>query len=380
MRRSGPTFTMVAGLALIVANLWLSIRARSIPSFSWTWAVPFLVAGLVIWIRRPGNPVGPLLAVQGLFALAAGVGFVYGAYAWIPPRLEPSVWPIVLTNLAQAPAIYLLVIALLRFPDGRLPNTRWAPVEWLQYGAMGLMSAVGLLAAPGHGLSHPWASQQLADAMADALPVTFVGIPVALVLALVAMINRYRRAEPTVRAQLRWVLFTIAAYAVFQFFGQMGALLAGEINWSEWGTLLDGAIASLIPVSIGVAVLRYRLYEIDRIISRTVTYAVVAIVIGLLYALPVIVLPSVLGSGNDLIVAGATLAAAAAFNPVRRRIQTLVDRRFNRARFDSEQVLGHLSDQIRNQTALDGLQSEVRIALDRTISPAAASIWIREAR
>ncbi len=377
--RAGRRLVGLAGLLLIGLNIAIALSAGGLMiMLAWLWAVPFFGLGWFLWTRFPANAVGPLLAIEGVAALGAGIGLAYGAYSWIPARLAPAAAPIIFTNVAQAPAAYLLVIALLRFPNGRLVTHRWRKVELAIYLLLALSILLGFLAAPGHGLNHPFVGADTALAAADLLPQLFIGFPLSLMAVATALTLRFRAGDPVVRLQLKWLLFAVLIYLGFQTIGQITALIGGRETWSEWGAVVDGGFASLIPFAIAAAVVRYRLYEIDRIISRTLSYTIVAVVVAVVYAAPVIFLPTVVGGTSDLVVAIATLTAAAAFNPVRRRIQAAIDRRFNRAKYDTEREIGLIGTRIRDQIATDDLIHDVSAALDRTLRPTSTTIWIKE--
>ncbi len=314
-------------------------------------AIPgYASVGLVLVLHRPTSSVGWLmLGMGGLPAIGvvAGVGSA---------------------ELANGAVLIGLALMLVFFPDGRLPSTRWAvPVAMLVGGWSVTLLAPDLLWRRDDGFDLP------------------IGVIVALLGALActaAPFARRRHAGLVERAQLRWLGAAAAAT------GLMVALALGPTVSSfvpsglgELGSglgLLFGVFG--IPAAVLIAIVRYRLYEIDRIISRTITYLAVGAVVATIYSIPVLVLPSVLGESGDLVVALSTLVAAAAFNPLRMKIQRLVDRRFNRARFDAQRELDRFAGGLREDVDLGRVTDDLKKVIARTVSPAAASIWIRQAK
>jgi hypothetical protein len=202
----------------------------------------------------------------------------------------------------------------------------------------------------------------------------------ACVIASVAsLVVRFRRSTGTERQQLKWVAFSVLI---------LGIGLAGTILWE----LLNGAAevsdnlenlivtisVSLLPMAIGIAIVRYRLFDIDRIISRTVSYTLIAIVLGAVYAGGVLGLQTLIPDVGDLAIAASTLAAVALFSPLRRRVQSWVDRRFNRRRYDAEKVVEAFSSRLRNAVDLATVTGDLRNVVTHTVEPATASVWLRE--
>lgn len=306
--------------------------------------------GLVLVLHRPTSRVGWLmLGMAGLPAIGVftGVGSA---------------------ELANGAVLIGLALVLVFFPDERLPSWRWSvPIAMLVGGWSVTMFAPALL----------WRRDDGFDLS--------IGVIVALIGALActtAPFVRRRRAGLVERAQLRWLGAAAAAT------GLMAALALGPAVSSfvpdGLGELASGLGLLFgvfgIPAAVLVAIVRYRLYEIDRIISRTITYLVVGAVVVTLYSIPVLVVPSVLGGSSDLVVALSTLAAAAAFNPLRKNIQQLVDHRFNRARFNAQRELDRFAEGLREEVDLGSVIGELETVIARTVAPEASSIWIRQAR
>jgi hypothetical protein len=228
--------------------------------------------------------------------------------------------------------------------------------------------------------NHPTIANPLAIEAAEPLfrvlqPVSAICFPVVLICSAASIVVRFRRARGLERQQLKWLAYAVAVFAV------VVALASRE--WTGWAVAQVAALLALgfIPVAIGIAILRYRLYDIDRVISRTLVYAVLTATLTLTYAVVVLVLGQLFGEagGNppSWAVAGATLAVAALFQPLRRRIQRLVDRRFNRRRYDAARTVEAFSGRLREEIDLDSLSAELLAVVDQTMQPTEASLWFR---
>jgi hypothetical protein len=197
---------------------------------------------------------------------------------------------------------------------------------------------------------------------------------VALVVAAGSLVLRFRRARGTERQQLRWLAWgaTLASAALVA--AMAGLILADDFTLPNLGL---GVCAAVLPVATGAAILRYRLYDLDRVISRTVAWTLLTLLLGLGYALVVLGLGRLLPQGSSLGVAAATLAAAAAFQPARRRLQAAVDRRFNRRRYDAARTIAAFGTRLRDQVDLDTLTGELLAVVHQTIQPTRVSLWLR---
>ena len=377
---------LAAGLAValvLVRPLTLAVLAEG--ALAAGLYLGFAVLGLVISLRRPGNPIGWLLAASGLVWSLNVPG-----EAWVSnlaatgrplPRLA-QVHAAVLEPL-WAPAIALgVTLPLLLLPDGRLrsPRWRWAVAASVAGGVLSMAGALG----PGQLVSTPIANPLALDGLGGVVAGAVAGLggllhAASLAAALVCMVLRFRSSRGVERQQLRWV----AAGAAVAVIGLLAvvALLALEETYGfapgAWLVALALALPSL-PVAIGVAVLRYRLWDLDRLISRTVTYAAVTALLVVPYLVVVAASRLAEGSGS-LAVAAATLAVAALFQPLRRRVQDLVDRRFNRRRYDAARTLDAFAARLRDQVDLDALEGELLGVVDQTMQPTQASLWLRPA-
>jgi hypothetical protein len=230
------------------------------------------------------------------------------------------------------------------------------------------------VAAGDPDIGNPLAVPALAGPL-NALVAAALVVLVALVVAAVSLLARFRRATGLERQQLRWLTFAAALSSVAMLVA-LGTLGTTATNWNLVNLSL-GVCAALLPLATGAAILRYRLYDLDRIISRTLAYGLLTVLLGSAYALVVLGLGRLLPQDSSLVVAGATLAVAAAFQPARRRIQRAVDRRFNRRRYDAARTIVAFSARLRQEVDLDTLTGELLAVVEETMQPARASLWLR---
>ena len=266
---------------------------------------------------------------------------------------------------------------VLLFPDGHLPSRRWRPVVWV--GAVSLACAwTGLLLAPGrldaplHRFHNPLGIQGF-----QYLAVAGVAIPFVMIAGLVAGVVRYRRGDPVERLQLRWFVASVCAFAASVVLSAVIEGLTG-VSTPDYVFL---AVLWLVPASVGVAILRYRLYEIDVIIRKTLIYAVLVVALALVYLGGISLMGwafrSLTGQSGALAVTLSTLAVAAAFQPLRTRIQRAVDHRFYRRAYDATQTLDAFTGRLRDQIDLDSLHGEVLRTVESTVQPRHVSLWLR---
>jgi hypothetical protein len=266
---------------------------------------------------------------------------------------------------------------LLLTPTGSLPSPRWR--WWARLAAAApVVMVLGPIVQP-DPLAPDYHGNPLAvPALARVLAVPAVaGAAVVMVSVLVgagSLVVRFRRARGTERQQLRWLAYAAALAAGLLLVALVAAFLLANDNLVFMSLALGMA---LLPLATGAAILRYRLYDIDRIVSRTVAYGLLTVLLGGGYAGVVLGLGQLLGRQSSLAVAGATLAVAAVFQPTRRHIQALVDRRFNRRRYDAARTIAAFSARLRQQVDLDSLTAELLAVVDQTIQPSQASLWLR---
>jgi hypothetical protein len=385
-RRLAWTLWLVT-VVLLVLGAWL--EALNAPARGSLWqqslglvplSLPFATVGAVIAARQPHNVIGWLLCAFGFVVAVLLVGNQYSRHALVtaPDSLPAgdwaawlAVWPVELTAL-------LPLLVLVQFPDGHSLSPRWRPLVWLAV-TLGMVSAAtSALSAVNFTDNVPFAQHplQLLDAgtartIYDTCAALFLGVQLA---AACSVVVRLRRARGDERQQLKW----------FAYVGAVGAVLL--LAWSF--VRPDPVIVALVwfpalAASIGIAILRYRLYDIDRLINRTLVYGLLTAVLGGVYAGLVLVLGQLFGSLGDQTpswaVAGTTLAVAALFQPARRRIQAVVDRRFNRRRHDAARTIQAFTVRLRDQVDLDTLSAELLAVVDQTMQPTNTSLWLRPA-
>jgi hypothetical protein len=343
-------------------------------------APPVGVATLLA-VRRPSNPIGWILLAIFFIAFAP-----FGGYAVLDYRMHRGTLPLgwAAVVLGEAWPIFLLLIAVLvwLFPDGRLPAGRWRHVAVALLGAgvvLGLAaSASGVAAVTGHDIRID-ASGALATDQAGVWNLLHsalvLGVCVSWLAWLVVQVPRYRHATGERRQQLKWLYSGGAVFVVSVF---CAALVSGST--SGFARLVSNLISPLGYVAfvacIAVAVLRYRLYEIDRIISRTLAYAIVTGLLVGLYAGLVLLATEVFKFHSTVAVAAATLSAAALFSPLRRRVQQIVDRRFKRARYDADQTVAAFAARLKDAVDLDSVRDDLSGVVNRALEPAHVSMWL----
>jgi hypothetical protein len=341
--------------------------------------VPGAVVGALVAARRPRNPLGWMLL--GFFFFSAAPA---GGYAFLDYGMHHGTLPLgtVAVALAAAWPAWLVVIALFLwlFPDGRLPAGRWRRVSMALVVAgvmLGLAASAGnVVAVAGHAVpvraSGTFAANA-AGAWAVVLDAVLVAVLASWLAWLAVQVPKYRRAAGERRQQLKW-LYSGAVVLVVA--AVISALSSGDSSspWQLGGTLG----LAVLPVCIGVAVLKYRLYAIDRIISRVISYAIITAVLAGIFAGLAILATDVLPFKAPVAVAASTLAAAALFNPLRRRVQRMVDRRFNRARYSADKTVAAFAARLRDAVDLDSIRDDLAGVVHQALEPAQVSVWISQ--
>jgi hypothetical protein len=282
-----------------------------------------------------------------------------------------------LTSVLYFLSILVVPTVVLLFPDGRLPSARWWPVRWFGIGAVALGSLSTIFAPTIWGTDDatPFAGVLPAGVLSALDTLSLILLFPFLAGVVAAPFVRYRRADSQQRLQFKIFGFG-AAIALGGVVAPGFSPVAAEIFQS----VIPGAISLMaLPVSITAAIMRYRLYDIERLISRTVGYAIVIATLAVVYASGAIWLPTrIVGEQSPIFVAGSTLAVAALFNPIRRRVIRWVDRRFYRSRYDAEQVLIRFGDRVKDEVDMDRLAEASLAVIRQTVRPTSAGAWIRE--
>jgi hypothetical protein len=340
----------------------------------------FPAMGALIASRRPANAIGWLLLGIGLIAALLVASMGYAAYGLVTneegaPGATIAAW---FVAWLWFPLIAIIPTFLpLLFPTGSPPSPRWRPVAWFSGAAVAIVSlpamVEGRLAEGGYDVPNPIGIASLGDTEEQLF--TFMG-PVLLVLvglSLASLIFRYRRGSLQERQQLKWIALAIAVFLVMTIL-EDGFQLRVPV-------LIFPLTLMAIPVSMAIAVLRYRLYDIDRIISRTVAYGVLIAILGGGYLVVVLALQSLLPVQDDspLIVAVSTLAVVAAFGPLRTRVKEAVDRRFNRTSYDAQQTVDSFARRLRDEVELELLTTDLVAVVHAAMHPRHVSIWLKPA-
>ncbi len=350
----------------------------------WSGALPFLafttVGGLIL-SRRPHNAIGWLC-----WAIGAVVGFGNVGFQVALRMVSDSVSrPVALVGLLSSVTFLvsllgLLPLLVLVFPSGRLPSRRWRPALWVVAGGLVLYLGLYVLQPgplgddlPANPLGVGWA-ERLMDRIG---PVLFLLFGLFVVLVLGSLVLRFRRSRGDERQQLKWLTYAAALLVVFP--PMLGVVLERIDPWFL-GALAFSLVVSTIPAAIGVAVLKYRLYEIDRVINRTLVYGLLTVLLGAVYLAGVFGLGQLLNpitGESALAVAASTLAVAALFQPGRRRVQAAVDRRFNRRKYDAARSVEAFATRLRDELDLDALSAELLAVVDHTMQPTRTTLWLR---
>jgi hypothetical protein len=347
------------------------------------WLLALVVAatvGAVVAGRLPRHPVGWLLLGVGLSVAGSGVADGYARYALVarPGALPAARWVAIYSPATSVVALALVSFVLLLTPTGSLPSPRWRWWAWVAAAGPVLFVAAltvgpGLVIPPYDSVVDAVTIPALAGAVLAAIVAGFFLTVAGLLVGAGSLVARFRRARGVERQQLRWLALAAALTGA-------AAVVVGigmAMDATAVPLFAAGICLALLPLATGAAILRYRLYDLDRIISRTVAYGLLTVLLGLGYAAVVLGLGRLLPDGSSLAVAAATLAVAAAFQPLRRRVQGVVDRRFNRRRHDAGRIIEAFGARLRDQVDLDTLTAEVLGVVDQTMQPTRASLWLR---
>jgi hypothetical protein len=342
----------------------------------------FAVAGALVAVRHPRNPIGWLLGGAGLFlAITILVDAVYWHIAFHRPgHLASAEWLLWIENWSWIPVVVpLFTMVPLLFPTGAPLTPRWRSVVWVAAGA-GSVLLVSSAFAPGPLQNYPWVDNPFGiDGLGlGALEGVGSAVSVAAALAAVAsLVVRYRRSRGVERQQLRWV--TAAGCLLLVSFAVSAVVTSLVSEVAGWVCLLLGFLA--LAGAVAVSMLRYRLYDIDVVINRTLVYGALTAILAGTYAVSVLLLQLALNGltgDSGLAVAGSTLAVAGLFRPARARIQGAVDRRFYRRKYDAQRTLDAFSARLRDEVDLGRLDQALSAVVRETLQPAHVSLWLRE--
>jgi hypothetical protein len=383
----GLSWAMALGFTTAtVLGIFLSVRRGIFDTTEFVlWGAfgAFMAVGCLIVARRPGHPLGWVFAGVGLLAVTGELAVEYASYSYVAvstplPGAIAAAW---YANWSWFPTFFLAAwFPLLFFPTGHLVSARWGPVAWV--GGAGVV-AITMLAALDPTLDVP-RSRPVAN------PIGIAGIPEAegsltsavllslllfsIIAALIHLVFRFRQSKGEERQQLKWFTYAGAVMVI--------SFVAQEITPLVLPDFAFGLLIGFVPVSVGIAIFKYSLYDIDLIINRTLVYGALTAVLALVY------LGGVVGVGslvrevtgqerNNLVVAASTLAVAGLFRPARNRIQAFIDRQFYRSKYNAQQTIADFSAKMRDEIDLNSLTSEVAAVVHDTLQPAHVSLWLR---
>jgi hypothetical protein len=350
----------------------------------------FAIVGILILGRQPRNRIGWILVVIGLAWIVPLES--YGGFAY-SRDLPGGALFLALSGPTWAPPVGLMgTILLLRFPSGTLLSPRWKRVEWLALLAISV-TVVAIVLTPGDladvgypSLANPLGIDEL-EPFFNALLAFIILIPITIVASAVSLVMRFRRSTGMERLQMKWLTSAAAAVALIYLLTMLVSINSawGGATTPTWMLFLQNAsFASfaLIPIAIGFAILRYRLYDIDLVINRTLVYGLLTALLVGVYVVLAVGLGAAVRSvaeqeNNAIVIAASTLAVAALFGPARRRIQAFIDRRFYRRKYDAAQTLEAFSARLREEVDLDSLAGELVGVVRTTMQPSHVSLWLR---
>ena len=380
------TATLTTLSALLVV---LGLSHPNTPIFAWWFGNTFVVidatVGAIVASRRPGNAVGWLLCMSGVAVGASTFLSEYAIYALLAragalPAGEAAAW---ISSWSLPVIIGLQVSYLTLFPTGRLPSGRWRLVAWLMMAVVVVAVISSAFASDAYmGSLGPIRNPLAIDGFSEVYKVVSLTVfPFLYVVAAASLFVRLRRATGMERQQLKWLVYAAAGFAL----GVILVLLSGGLGAPAWFGRMANAVFLVtsegIIVAIGVAILRYRLYDIDLLINRTLVYGALTATLVALYFGGIVVLQRLFvlltGERSTLAVVASTLLIAAMFNPLRRSIQSFIDRSFYRRKYDARKTLEAFSAKLRDATDLEALNDELVGVVRQTMRPTHVSLWLR---
>lgn len=379
---------ILGGQSTPLPGEWMSWRDQAIGIFGFLGAP---VLGGLIAARRPGNAYGWVWLGFALGFSLSSLATAYAAYALVAEPgslLAPRTVGTAVAAVGWIVSISLVPFLLLLFPTGRLPSRRWRFVAWPVAVAGALVLIAGPFIPGRSGFAPLVNPLGVEGPVGVAITVVGFGGVVLLLLAVVpsalSLVLRYRRAVGVERQQLKWFAFAAALMGALIAADLLSGLIADDfLSYALWNLLHTASFMGLY-VAVGVAILRYRLYDIDVIINRTLVYGAWTVALVLVYVGCVVssqyVIRVLIGQESQLAVVASTLAVAALFNPLRKRIQNFVDRRFYRGKYDVRKTLEEFSSRLRDETDVDQLSREMVSAVRNTMQPEHVSLWLRPPR
>jgi hypothetical protein len=397
-------------VAMFVAGGVLYVLARSgqfpvdwvLFLADWALFLAFPIVGVLVASRRPENPIGWICLASGLLFMLLAVTDNYSVYGAARPGSVP--FPVAVGTIGNqwlwVPTVGLLgIFLILLFPDGRLPSKRWRPLAWFS-GVMLVVLSITEGLAPGPlenqgGVRNPFGIEAL-PWLVTVSYIILPLLPLCVLASAVSMVLRFRRSRGEVRQQIKWFTFVASSAGLIYFIviiiGQVIIVLGSADRLPQtplWVELLF-SLATLgfagVPIAIGLAVLKYRLYDIDVVVNLTLVYGSLTAMLVALYfggvATTQTILRTLTGQTEQpqLAIVVSTLVIAALFNPLRRRIQSFIDRRFYRKKYDARKTLEAFSARLRDETDLESLSNDLAGVIRETMQPAHVSLWLRPDR
>ncbi len=337
-------------------------------------ATTFALVGGLIAVRTRHNVVGGLL-----LGIGGWISITLAGMTAVALDLPGGQWMEWLTNFALV--FPLIAYLLLLYPDGHLLSRRWRPALWLTHVSM-VAAVIGVFATAYvaddvYAYDNPLLVRALSGSVLDNSLLAFILFPCALVLGTASFFVRFRAARDVERAQVKWFAFAAVIVLAGYLFQMATWLLTGalDVDIAGLGLVVLALSFNAVPIACGFAILRYRLYDIDRVVSRSVAYVLVTGVVLAVYALVIGVTTTFVSADSNLVVAGATLVAALALEPTRRRVQTLVDRRFNRAHYDAMRILDGFGTRLTREIDPTTVRADLLDTVTLTLQPQSVAVW-----
>ena len=380
----------LAVLLGVLGTLLLLLNHRSSSWDPWLTLplVTFLIVGVVVASYRPHNPIGWMFCVVGLANSLLFFAHEYVIYALVtdPGALPSSVWVAWSQYWITFILWWLLVFSILLFPTGGLPSPRWRPLAWAIAGVFILATVLlcikaGPLQGVGVRVPNPTGIEAVAGVTERALNILVAILFLIVLAAPASVIVRFRGARGEERQQLKSLAYAACFWIGVAGLENLNRYVLRDPVIDRATTILYGSAVAVVPIAIGIAILRYRLYDIDLLINRTLVYGSLTATLAVVYLVGIVVLQRgfvlLAGEQSTLAVVASTLMIAALFTPVRRRIQSFIDRRFYRRKYDARKTLEGFSARLRDETDLQALNNSLVAVVRETMQPAHVSLWLR---